>query len=91
MEERALRQKSKFLRAREGDVNSKLFYKLMNSRKANNFISKLEKVDGTLLDLEDFVIVEVLSFFKNLYTSNGGGFRGFNGVEWSPISASLAE
>ena len=28
---------------------------------------------------------------KNLYTSNDGPFRGFDGVEWSPISASLIE
>ena len=51
-EERALTQKSKFQLVK-GDANYKLFHKLMNARKSRNFISKLEKVDGTLLVSEN--------------------------------------
>lgn len=32
-----------------------------------------------------------LSFFKNLYTAGGGCFRGFEGVDWSPINETMAD
>ena len=41
--ERATRMKSKFIWAKEGDANTKLFHSLMNGRRAMNAISKLER------------------------------------------------
>ena len=38
-EDRALRMKSKFTWAREGDANTKLFHSLLNARKAKNVIT----------------------------------------------------
>ena len=55
-EERALRMKTKFSWAREGDANSKLFHSLMNARKAKNVITKLELDDGSIVDSEDDIV-----------------------------------
>lgn len=42
----------------------------MNARKVKNMISKIEKEDGSLVELEEEIVEEVLSFFKKLYSSN---------------------
>ena len=38
--------KSNLHGAKEGDANTKLFHKLMNARKAENFISRIEEKGG---------------------------------------------
>ena len=43
-EERAVRMKSKFTWAKEGDANTNLFHRLMNARKAKNVITRLERL-----------------------------------------------
>ncbi|PON39979.1 hypothetical protein TorRG33x02_341520 [Trema orientale] len=48
----------------------------MNARKAKNLISKIERSDGILLDSEDSIIEEVVSFFQNLYKSDHGSGMG---------------
>ncbi|PON74177.1 hypothetical protein TorRG33x02_247560 [Trema orientale] len=63
----------------------------MNARKAKNLISKIERSDGTLLESEDNIVEEVVSFFQNLYKSYHGRFKSFIGVEWSPITSSQAD
>lgn len=63
----------------------------MNARKSKNFISRLERIDDTLLDNEENITEEVLSFFQHLYTSVGGCFKGFQGVDWCPINGSLVD
>ena len=55
-EERALRMKSKFTWAKEGDANTKLFHCLMNARKAKNVITKLELKDGSFVDKEEDIV-----------------------------------
>ena len=65
-EERALRMKTKFTWAKEGDANTKLFHSLMNARKAKNVISKLELEDGSFIDREEEVVREVTGFFQRL-------------------------
>ena len=90
-EERALRMKSKFIWAKEGDANSKLFHSLMNARKSKNVITRLELEDGRLIDSEEDIVREITSFFKSLYTTEGLSFRGVDGIDWQPIPTHLAE
>ena len=90
-EERALRMKTKFSWAREGDANSKLFHSLMNVRKAKNVISKLELDDGSIVDSEDDIVREITDFFQKLYQSEGSSYRGIEGIEWQPIPQHLAD
>ena len=81
-EERALRMKSKFTWAKEGDANSKLFHNLMNARKSKNVITRLELEDGSLIDSENDIIREITRFFKSLYETEGSSFRGIDGFDW---------
>ena len=90
-EERALRMKSKFIWAKEGDANSKLFHSLMNARKAKNSITKLESEDGRLVESEEDIVQEITSFFRNLYKTEELNFRGIDGIQWQPIPQFLAE
>ena len=90
-EERALRMKTKFTWAKEGDANTKLFHSLMNARKAKNVIAKLELEDGRFIDTEEDVVREVTGFFQGLYTSENLCFRGIEGIDWKPIPLFLAE
>ena len=45
--------KSKFIWAKEGDANTKLFHSLMNGRRAMNAILKLERTNGELITGEE--------------------------------------
>ncbi|PON85139.1 hypothetical protein TorRG33x02_191130, partial [Trema orientale] len=63
----------------------------MNARKSRNFISEIERCDSTLLESEDSIIEEVVSFFRNLYSSDNGRYKGFVAVDWSPISSPMAD
>ena len=80
-EDRALRMKSKFTWAREGDANTKLFHSLLNARKAKNVITKLELDDGSIVDSEDDIVREITSFFQKLYQTEGTRFRGIEGID----------
>ena len=82
--------KSKFIWAKEGDANSKLFHSLMNARKSKNVITRLELEDGSLIDSENDIVREITGFFKSLYKSEGSSFRGINGFDWQPILHHLA-
>ena len=55
-EERALRMKSKFTWAEEGDANTKLFHRLMNARKAKNVITRLETQNGFVVDKDSDIV-----------------------------------
>lgn len=48
-ERRSIGQKMKFKWAKEGDVNSKLFYKVANGRKQKNFTKEIEDDNGVVL------------------------------------------
>lgn len=48
-EKRSMNQKMKCKWAKEGDVNSKLFFKLVNSRKGRNVIKELEGSNGQVI------------------------------------------
>ena len=89
-EDRALRMKSKFTWAREGDASTKLFHSLLNARKAKNIITNLELDDGSIVDSEDVIVQEIMGFFQKLYKKGGSSFRGIEGIEWQPIPQHLA-
>ena len=90
-EGRALRMKTKFTRAKEGDANTKLFHSLMNARKAKNVITKIELEDVRFVDQEDDIVHEIIGFFQRLYKMKGLSFRGIDGIEWQPIPPHLAD
>ena len=90
-EERALRMKSKFIWAKEGDANTKLFHSLINARKSKNVITKLELDDGSLVDAEADIVREITGFFQRLYKTEGMSFRGIEGLDWQPIPQHIAD
>ena len=90
-EERALRMKSKFIWAKEGDASTKLFHSVMNARKSKNVITRLELNDGSLIDTEDAIVHEITGFFQILYKTEGLSFRGIDGIDWQPIPQFLAD
>lgn len=59
-DERALRMKSKFTQAKEGDANSKLFHRLMNARTSKNSITRLEQEYGSFAEGEDDIVKDVI-------------------------------
>ena len=89
-EDRALRMKSKFTWAREGDATPN-FFSLLNARKAKNTITKLELDDGSFVDSEDDIVREITGFFQKLYQTKGMRFRGIEGIDWQPIPQHLAK
>ena len=78
--------KSKFIWAKEGDANTKLFHSLMNGRRARNAIMKLERANGELITQDEEIAEEIISFFSWLYSSSHPRFRGIDGLYWSPIA-----
>ena len=57
----------------------------MNGRRATNTITKLEGTNGELISGEEDIKGEIISFFSRLYSSSHPPFRGFDGIDWSPI------
>ena len=51
---------------KEGDNNTKFFYKVANSQRMYNHISMLE-VDGVMYADELEMVDQVVQFYKNLY------------------------
>lgn len=65
-ENRSMRQKMKPKWAKEGDTNSKLFFKVVNGRRNKNFIKEIECEDGRVLRREDSIVEKITGFLKNL-------------------------
>ncbi|KAM7473290.1 hypothetical protein LguiB_020533 [Lonicera macranthoides] len=57
-------EKAKVRGVTEWDANSKLFHRIVNQRKVNKFISKLEREDGSVVNEESEIESELISFFK---------------------------
>lgn len=66
LERRSMCQKMKIRWAKEGDVNSKLFFKVVNGRKRRNFVTELEGEGGLLIRDEDRIVDEISSFYERL-------------------------
>ncbi|PON75016.1 hypothetical protein TorRG33x02_245810 [Trema orientale] len=52
---------------------------------------ELETESGEVVDKEEDIVREVVTFFEILFTSQQGEFSGFEGVHWSPINNTLAD
>ena len=61
VEEISWRQKSRMLRIKEGDNNTKFFHKMVNSHRRYNHLSFLE-VDGVIYEKEAEVAAQVVQF-----------------------------
>ena len=79
LEKVSWRQKSRMLCIKEGDNNTKFFYKVANSRRRYNHISMLE-VDGVMYEDELEMADQVVQFIKNLYKET---------EEWRPFVEGL--
>ena len=79
-EERVTMMKSKFIWAKEGDANTKLFHSLMNERRAKNAILKLERTNRELITEEEEIAEEIISLFSQIYSSSHPRFRGIDGM-----------
>ena len=86
-----VRQKLKIQWAKQGDANSSLFHRLLNTRKSKNFISKIELDNGEFVAREEDIVREIISYFKGLYSNQVSQFRGFVGVEWKGITNTLSD
>ena len=65
LEEISWREKSKMLCIKEGDNNTKFFYKVANSWRRYNHLSMLE-VDGVIYEEESEVADQVVQFYKKI-------------------------
>lgn len=61
-----MRQKMKVKWAKEEDLNSKLFFKVVNSRKRRNFIEELETEDESIITDQKIIEEEISSFCERL-------------------------
>ena len=79
LEKVSWRQKSRMLCIKEGDNNTKFFYKVANSWRRYSHISMLE-VDGVMYEDELEMADQVVQFYKNLYKETD---------EWRPFVEGL--
>ena len=86
-EERAVMLKSKFIWAKEGYANSKLFHNLMNGRKARNAIVKFERANGELITEDEGRAEEIYLFFLTFILIITSLVQRNCGFDWSPITA----
>ena len=80
-EEVSWNQKAKVKGVVEWDANSKLFHRIINQKKVNKLICKLEKEDGSIVEEENEIVKEVVEFFKKLYSKKERSQVGFEGIE----------
>lgn len=78
-----MKLKCKSIWAREGDVNTTLFHRLLSARRTRNTISKLETEEGAIFDDEEEITKKIVEFYEKLYESPRGKFIGVQGLEWN--------
>ncbi|CAL9006140.1 unnamed protein product, partial [Prunus brigantina] len=69
-EEVKWRQRGKVKWARDGDGNTKFFHMMASGFRKRNYIERLEKEDGVVIENDNEIESEAIKFFKNLYSSN---------------------
>ena len=79
LEKVSWRLKSRMLCIKEGDNNTKFFYKVANSQRRYNHISMLE-MDEVMYEDELEMADQVVQFYKNLYKET---------EEWRPFMEGL--
>jgi exonuclease III len=57
---------------REGDRNTRYFHAAATTRKKNNLVKELRREDGSVVEAGRELTSYVLSYFQELFTSNGG-------------------
>ena len=82
VKERSVRLKARVQWAKEGDAKSKVFHGLLNARKSRNFVTRVEKNNGEIVDSKEEIVSEIVVFFKILYSSADREVTGFEGVDW---------
>ncbi|VVA41200.1 PREDICTED: RNA-directed DNA polymerase, partial [Prunus dulcis] len=90
-EEVKWRQRGKIQWARDGDSNTKFFHRIASGRRKRNFIQKLEVAGGGVVVSEGEIELEIINFFKNLYSSNVEAGWCLEGLNWNAISVEEAE
>lgn len=90
-EEMLWRQRAKIKWAKEGDNNTKFFHCLATGRRKINLIEKLVVEGGRVVEDAESIELEMIQYYKNLYSSSNQEIRGVVGLDWSPISGQEAE
>ncbi|XP_020420593.1 uncharacterized protein LOC18774736 [Prunus persica] len=90
-EEVKWRQRGKIQWARDGDSNTKFFHRIASGRRKRNFIQKLEVAGDGVVVSEGEIELEIINFFKNLYSSNAEAGWCLEGLNWNAISVEEAE
>ncbi|CAL8991500.1 unnamed protein product [Prunus brigantina] len=90
-EEVKWRQRGKIQWARDGDNNTKFFHRIASGRRKRNFIQKLEVEGSGVVVSEGEIELEIINFFKNLYSSNAEAGWCLEGLNWNAISVEEAE
>lgn len=85
-EESRWRQRAKLVWAKEGDNNTSFFHKMVNGRRKRNFIERIEVDNGLLEENESIIEQDIISFYKNLYSSTFDECWGLEGLDWHQIS-----
>jgi hypothetical protein len=67
LEETSWWQKSQVQWLKEGDNNTKFFYKIANSNQCCNYMEKIE-VEGTIYHIDSDIREKVVQFYESLYT-----------------------
>ena len=91
VKERSARLKARVQCAKDGDANSKFFHGRLSARKSRNYVTKIEKDNGEIVDSKEEIVNEIVAFFKNLYSSVNRDVIGFDGVDWRQIDESMAD
>ncbi|KAK9154806.1 hypothetical protein Sjap_002286 [Stephania japonica] len=85
-EEKIACQKAKLQWLKEGDSNTAFFHRLLSFRRNHNTISKIENVNGVILDESALIEDEILKFFSNQYKSKGERRVSVEDIHWMPIN-----
>ena len=85
------RQRSRIKWIKEGDSNSKFFQRLANRRRKKKIIKSLMTEEGESISNIDDIFVEVLNFFRKLYTNPKRNSWRIEGLDWSSISTQSVE
>ena len=84
LEEISWRQKSRILFGKEGDNNTRFFYRVANSHRRTNHIRGIE-VDGAFYEDEEEVRSKVVNFYQELYSESNTWRPSIDGLEFARI------